>query len=101
MRFDKVRRHVLAAMFAAVLAGGAIQEIHAETIAVDGGIAVKDPSIATPVAGMTMDEVTAKFGTPAQKLPAVGKPPISRWTYPGFIVYFEYNHVIHSVVANS
>ena len=50
---------------------------------------------------MTMDEVTAKFGQPAEKIPAVGKPPISRWSYPGFIVYFEYNHVIHSVVANS
>jgi hypothetical protein len=31
----------------------------------------------------------------------VGKPPISRWEYPGFIVYFESDHVIHSVVANS
>ena len=62
---------------------------------------VKESGIATPVAGMTMDEVTAKFGQPAEKIPAVGKPPISRWSYPGFIVYFEYNHVIHSVVANS
>jgi len=31
----------------------------------------------------------------------VGKPPISRWEYPGFVVYFEHEHVIHSVVANS
>lgn len=95
-------RNVLAAAaLAAGLAGAAPVQALAETIAVDGGIAVKDPAIATPVAGMTMEEVTAKFGAPAQKLPAVGKPPISRWTYPGFIVYFEYTHVIHSVVANS
>ena len=50
---------------------------------------------------MTMDQVASKFGAPATKVPAVGKPPISRWEYPGFIVYFEHEHVIHSVVANS
>ena len=25
----------------------------------------------------------------------------SRWEYPGFVVYFEREHVIHSVVVNS
>jgi hypothetical protein len=73
----------------------------AETVSIGGGIAVKESSMPTPTAGMSMDEVASKFGAPAQKLPAVGKPPISRWEYPGFIVYFEYTHVIHSVVANS
>jgi hypothetical protein len=73
----------------------------AETISVDGGIAVKQSEVATPAPGMTMDQVSTKFGAPAEKIPAVGKPPISRWAYPGFIVYFEYDHVIHSVVANS
>lgn len=73
----------------------------AETITVDGGIAVKQSGVATPAPGMTMDQVSTKFGAPAEKIPAVGKPPISRWAYPGFIVYFEYDHVIHSVVANS
>jgi hypothetical protein len=27
----------------------------------------------------------------------VGQPPIERWEYPGFIVYFEYRNVLHSV----
>ncbi|MGA9025621.1 MAG: hypothetical protein WB440_06150 [Steroidobacteraceae bacterium] len=89
------------ALFAAFAIAGLAGAAPAATVAVDGGIAVKESGIATPVAGMTMDEVTAKFGQPAEKIPAVGKPPISRWSYPGFIVYFEYNHVIHSVVANS
>jgi hypothetical protein len=71
----------------------------AETIAVDHGIAVKDPGIATPTRGMKMSEVAAQFGNPVTKIPAIGKPPISRWEYQGFIVYFEYDHVIHSVVA--
>jgi hypothetical protein len=50
---------------------------------------------------MTTNEVSTKFGTPTSKVPAVGRPPISRWEYPGFVVYFENDHVIHSVVANS
>jgi hypothetical protein len=81
-----------------VLAGGFAG---AETIAVDNGIAVKESDLLTPSRGMTMDQVATKFGTPVTKIPAVGKPPISRWEYPGFVVYFEANHVIHSVVANS
>jgi hypothetical protein len=85
-------------LLAAVLAGGFAG---AATVAVDNGIAVKDAGVATPTRGMTMDQVAAKFGAPVTKVPAVGKPPISRWEYPGFIVYFEANHVIHSVVPNS
>ena len=73
-------------LLATVLAGGLAG---AETIAVDNGIAVKEADVATPARGMTMEQVAAKFGEPATKVPAVGQPPISRWEYPGFIVYFE------------
>jgi len=85
-------------LLAAVLASGFAG---AETVAVDNGIAVKQTDVATPPRGMTMVEVASKFGDPASKVPAVGNPPISRWEYPGFIVYFERDHVIHSVVANT
>ena len=85
-------------LLAAVLAGGVAG---AETIAVDNGIALKESDVATPTRGMTMDQVATKFGAPAAKVPAVGKPAISRWEYPGFVVYFEADHVIHSVIANS
>ena len=85
-------------LLAAVLAGGVAG---AETIAVDSGIALKESDVATPTRGMTMDQVATKFGAPAAKVPAVGTPPISRWEYPGFVVYFEADHVIHSVIANS
>ncbi len=85
-------------MLAAVLAGG---YAGAATVAVDNGIAVQQSDVATPARGMTMDQVATKFGAPVTKVPAVGKPPISRWEYPGFVVYFESDHVIHSVVSNS
>ena len=83
---------LLATVLASGLAG-------AETIAVDNGIAVKEADVATPERGMTMQQVAAKFGEPATKVPAVGQPPISRWEYPGFVVYFEREHVIHAVAA--
>jgi hypothetical protein len=73
----------------------------AETIATDAGIAVKQPDVPAPTRGMTMHEVASKFGDPVTKIPPVGKPPISRWEYPGFIVYFEYDHVIDSVAPAS
>ena len=90
------RNLLVAAVLAAGLTGfaGTAQSVRAETIATDTGIA-------TPARGMSMNEVAAKFGAPVNKVPAVGKPPISRWEYPGFVVYFEHERVIHSVVANS
>jgi hypothetical protein len=29
----------------------------------------------------------------------VGQPPITRWVFPTFVVYFEYQHVIHAVAT--
>src|ERR1700691_4142411 len=89
----RYRNLLLAAMFAGGLAGAA-------TVAVDNGIAVQQTDVAMPTRGMTMDQVATKFGAPVTKGPAVGTPPISRWEYPGFVVYFEADHVIHSVVPN-
>jgi hypothetical protein len=91
---------LIAVLIASGLASFGLPEFcRAETIAVDHGIAVKDPGIATPARGMKMSEVAAQFGNPVTKVPAIGKPPISRWEYQGFVVYFEYDHVIHTVVA--
>ena len=56
-----------------------------------------------PTRGMSMGQVEHRFGAPAEKLPAAGgdtrrHPTINRWRYSGYTVYFERNHVIHSVV---
>jgi hypothetical protein len=50
-----------------------------------------------PSRGMTQARVERDFGTPSSKGSAVGEPPISRWEYPGFVVFFEYDRVIHAV----
>lgn len=54
-----------------------------------------------PTQGMSMAQVEAKFGSAAEKRAAIGEPPITRWRYPQFDVFFEYNLVIHSVVMQS
>lgn len=51
-----------------------------------------------PDKGQLMDEVLRKFGEPEQRITPVGNPPITKWEYPDFTVYFEYEHVIHTVI---
>jgi hypothetical protein len=95
-------RTLLVAAFLAAGVAGLVDSSGAETISTDtGAIAVKESDVATPSRGMTMDQVASKFGAPVTKVPAVGNPPISRWEYPGFVVYFEHEHVIHSVVPTA
>ncbi len=55
-----------------------------------------------PARGMSMAQVEARFGTPAQKMePRGGQKPqwpvIHRWNYPQFTVYFERDRVINAV----
>lgn len=69
----------------------------ADTLDMSGASAGEDGS--RPTRGMTQASVEAKYGSPAQKKAAVGDPPISRWVYPGFTVYFEYDRVIHAVAT--
>lgn len=54
-----------------------------------------------PKTGMSMDQVSSRYGSPLQRISAVGEPPISRWVYDTYTVYFENNHVIHSVLHAS
>ena len=51
-----------------------------------------------PVNGESMDTVRAKFGSPVEELGAIGSPPITRWVFDKFTVYFEYNRVVNSAV---
>ena len=54
--------------------------------------------VSRPRNGQSMNQVAAKYGEPDQKIPAVGDPPISRWVYGKYTVYFENDRVIHSVL---
>jgi hypothetical protein len=54
-----------------------------------------------PENGMRMSDVEARYGAPATRYPAVGQPPITRWDYPGMVVYFEFDRVLHAVLVTS
>lgn len=58
---------------------------------------VTSESADRPARGMSMEKVEATFGAPSNRSQAVGEPPITRWEYPGFVVYFENQLVIHTV----
>ncbi|WP_052199417.1 hypothetical protein [endosymbiont of unidentified scaly snail isolate Monju] len=51
-----------------------------------------------PRGGETMSQVEDRFGKPLAIKGPVGDPPITRWDYPNFSVFFEHDRAIHSVV---
>ncbi len=69
----------------------------ADVLNIDGNRNVVQSSSA-PTRGMSQEQVLSRFGEPNSKKSAVGDPPISRWDYNGFSVYFEYNTVLHSLI---
>jgi len=56
------------------------------------------PQIQTPRNGLTMSQIRQQFGAPASEIPAVGDPPISRWEYNGYSVFFENDLALHTVI---
>ena len=51
-----------------------------------------------PENGQTMNSIESKFGAPESREPAVGDPPITRWDYDRYSVYFEHDIVLFSVL---
>ena len=93
---------ILAALLAACApVCGAI----AETIVVNDQVQVRE-SQAGPKRGSTMSEVEKRFGAPVTRHPAVGgssphQPPITRWDYNGFSVFFERDRVVDTVATGA
>ena len=86
-------------MTVVALALGATVPTFAETLAIDGQVAIKPAGIETPQRGSTMSAVEQKFGAPANKSGPVGNPAITKWFYPNFVVVFENDKVLHAVVV--
>ena len=66
----------------------------------------REGDMAMPSRGMSMAQVESHFGAPQEKVAPVGgdspvHPPITRWIYPQFNVYFEHDHVISSVAQKT
>jgi len=86
-------RGLVAALCLLAPAGAAV----AETLVVDDQVQVRESSVERPRRGATMSAVEARFGAPSQRHATVGEPPITRWDYPSFSVFFERDRVIHAV----
>ena len=59
----------------------------------------KTEGMNVPANGQTMQEVESAHGAPSLKSPPVGDPPITRWDYERWSVYFEYERVLFTVLA--
>jgi hypothetical protein len=88
-------RVVLALLCASAAASAAL----AETVVVGDKVMVRESNTPCPSGGMLMADVERRFGAPVTRHEAVGEPPITRWDYPQFAVFFERDRVIHSVVT--
>jgi len=85
---------VIAIVLASTFIGG---QAIAEEIRVPVGQQSKH-SVVAPKTGLAQSDVLSQFGAPNNRSASVGSPPISRWEYSKFYVYFEYDRVIHSVI---
>lgn len=70
--------------------------VQAETLMID--VVQASASVERPRNGQGMAAVQSHYGQPTEVMPAVGEPPITRWVYPGYTVYFEHDRVVHAVV---
>jgi hypothetical protein len=99
MNFNSVPALVALTGFAATAAFGAASSAAADELVMLENVPTYGP---VPHNGMSMAEVERRFGAPDAKLPVAGgdtplHPPINRWRYAGYTVYFERNIVLHSV----
>jgi hypothetical protein len=97
-----MKSHALGALLC--LSGAALAHsglARAELVVDDGKVAVAPVNVPQPARGSLMKTVEKQFGAPTTRHPTVGKPPITRWDYPNFSVFFEGDRVIDSVVTSS
>lgn len=72
--------------------------LSAETLSIINAPDNSAEGIPRPTRGMNMQQVENNFGAPSSIISAVGEPPITRWVYEKYTVYFEHQYVIHAAV---
>jgi hypothetical protein len=97
---DRVMAKTIRAMLALLILAAPCT--YADTLLIDGIDVDKQTEQMRPRPGLSMAAVESTYGAPSQRHAAVGgsvvqHPPITRWDYPSFSVYFENDRVIHAV----
>ncbi|AOE49882.1 hypothetical protein [Kangiella sediminilitoris] len=86
------------AMSLIVGAGVGLNTAKADEVKVPVAQQGQEKNIQVPKAGVTKSYVEQNFGSPNRVEGPVGEPPITKWIYNDYTVYFEYDRVIHSVI---
>lgn len=86
----------MAAAFACVILPASADDLKMHSLAETPANSAN--GVPRPQRGLSMDSVRARFGNPMDVIGPVGEPPITRWVFADYTVYFEGNRVIHSVV---
>jgi len=73
-----------------------VKQVSGDVLEMQPGEIIINP-LDFPRRGMSMDKVQNELGQPVDISPTVGEPPITSWTYPDRVVFFEYSRVIHVV----
>lgn len=84
-------------LVASLLIAGLGSMAHADTLLMQDIRQAQATAQERPSRGMSMQAVAARWGEPVARQAAVGQPPIARWDYGDFVVFFEYSHVIDAV----
>ena len=98
---DSTRSALFAFLLTFLFAG----PIEADTLVMDN--VQSSSQAALPQRGLSMHAVRARFGNPVTEHPAVPTnegplhPPITRWDYPDYSVFFENSTVLHTVVTHA
>ena len=93
-----INKSFITLLFAVSVMGFHSSAFSEQIIVPVGSQGASKSSMERPRNGINKDAVAAKFGEPMGKKAAVGEPPISSWEYDQYIVYFEYDRVLHSVL---
>jgi hypothetical protein len=92
--------HAIARSLAAIAFGLVAIAAQTDELKIPVGSQAGADSGPLPPHGMLMPRVRAGWGDPSLVHDPVGQPPITRWDYADFSVYFENDHVVHSVVRH-
>jgi hypothetical protein len=74
-----------------------VEQVRGDVLEMQPGDTIIINPLDFPRRGMSMDKVQNELGRPTEISPSVGEPPITSWTYPDRVVFFEHSRVIHVV----
>ncbi|MDT8320771.1 MAG: hypothetical protein RQ826_09640 [Xanthomonadales bacterium] len=89
-------RIVLPLMLLAVVGFSGLRDLAADVLLIEE--VRQAGQMPVPTNGNRKEQVKARYGEPVRIHAPVGDPPITRWDYDRWSVYFEYDRVLSTVL---